>query len=90
MEICIKIGGKWHCYWIPIFRWPIQWPGPGPGPQNYEAMFKDAMILGSIREATKDLSVNVRKAVEAGVTAGLKAFQEHAGADVKVNEARGG
>jgi hypothetical protein len=85
MEICIKIAGKWHCFFIPILRWPIVWP-PGPGPQNYPAMIKDAVILGSIREAAKDLSQTVRQAVDGGITAGFEAFQRHAGADVKINE----
>jgi hypothetical protein len=85
MEICFVVGGKKHCYWIPIYVWPpiiIK----GPGPVNYQELVADASVLGSIQELTKSVGdAGVRSALQSGVAEAVKAMQKRAGAEVTVS-----
>jgi hypothetical protein len=65
MEICIKIGGKLHCFFLPVILWPIQWGRPGPGPVNYPPLFQDAIVLASLHAAAQHVTEGpIRTAVE--------------------------
>ena len=86
MQICIRYGGQLHCHQIPELQLPVLWKGPpGPGPVNYPQFLSDAMIWNTIHGLVKNIDDNhVRKAVEIGLSEGLKAMQRHAGADVEI------
>jgi hypothetical protein len=86
MTFCItdKSGQK-HCYDIPIIVWPVK-RFPPPKPHNYEGLVWDLTILTSIADIAKQISDgNVRKALEAGLSASVQAAQAHAGKDVTIN-----
>jgi hypothetical protein len=86
MEICITFGGKKHCFFLPIYQYPINWGRPGPGPVNYPALFQDAIIVASLGDLVKHVSdEGVRGALQHGVTAALKGMQDRAGKDVTIN-----
>ncbi len=86
MEICINYGGRRHCFFLPIYQIPVNWGKPGPGPVNYPALFQDAIILASIANVAKQITdESVRKSLQEGLSAGLKAAQKHAGSDVTIN-----
>ena len=88
MIICIKFGGKVHCFSIPIYEIPFKIPKVGPGPVNYEALVADATVLGSIRAAAAKVSdAKVREALEHGFSAAQEAMQQRAGADVTIRAA---
>ena len=85
MQICIKFGGKIHCFYLPILQWPVIWHKPGPGPVNYPALFQDAILLASIQKVAQELTEGtVRTAVVGGISSAFKALQQHAGADVSI------
>ena len=85
MEICITIGGKRHCFWIPIYLYPIKIV-KGPGPVNYQALISDATVVGTVREAAKNVEDReVRAALENGVNNAVKAMQGRAGEGVTVS-----
>jgi hypothetical protein len=85
MQICIQIGGKIHCFYVPVIQWPVIWHKPGPGPVNYPALFQDAVVLASLQNAAQALTEgSVRTAVVGGISSAVKALQQHAGADVTV------
>jgi hypothetical protein len=91
MEICFKLGGQWHCYYIPILFYPIDWGLPGPGPVNYPAVIQDAIILASAQKAVAKVSdETARRGVEHAITAGFAAIQKRAGADVKIGAVKAG
>ena len=86
MEICITFGGRRHCFYLPIIQVPVHWPGPGPGPVNYPALFQDAIIVASLGDLTKHINdAGVRTAVQHGLTTAVKGMQERAGKDVTIN-----
>ncbi|SHK13973.1 hypothetical protein SAMN05444159_2525 [Bradyrhizobium lablabi] len=85
MEICINYGGMRHCFLVPIVELPVSWGRPGPGPINYPAFMQDVIILASVSNTAKHIGdENVRNLVHEGVSAALRAVQEHAGADVTI------
>jgi hypothetical protein len=84
MRICIKINGHWHCFYIPIVLYPIDWPLHGP-PGNYDGLFQDAIILASAQNAVAKISdQTVRAGVENAIKAGFAAMQKRAGSDVRI------
>lgn len=86
MEICITFGGKRHCFWIPIFEYPVVIHKPGPGPVNYEALIADATLVASIQAAANKVSDSkVGAALHTGVQAAVKAMQVHAGEGVEIH-----
>lgn len=89
MRICFTIGGVQHCYYIPIFVFPITFHKPGPGPVNYPAFLVDATVIASIHEAARHVSdERVRGALQSGVEAAMGALKERAGehAEVQLEE----
>jgi len=85
MEICITFNGKRHCYWIPIYEYPITFV-KGPGPVNYQALINDATIVSTIRAAASKVSdPKVSAALHNGVQAAMKAMQAHAGEGVEIH-----
>jgi hypothetical protein len=88
MEICFTYGGKRHCFFIPIYLYPINWHIPGPGPVNYQALIQDATIVASLSDLAKHVSDDtVRGALQHGIAAAVKGMQERAGKDVTINAA---
>jgi hypothetical protein len=86
MEICFHLNGKWHCYFIPILLYPVDWGLPGPGPVNYPAFIQDAVILASAQKAVARVSdQTVRAGVERAIGAGFEAMQKRAGGEVKIS-----
>ena len=86
MEICITFGGKKHCFFLPIYRIPIDWGKPGPGPVNYPALFQDALIVSTINDLAHRVGDDkLRDALASGVQGGLKAMQGRVGKDVSIN-----
>ena len=80
MWICIKLGSRPFCFWIPIYyQIPIvKIPDPDPGP--YRGFVVDATILATINEATTHITdQTVRHALQSGVAAGMKSMQTKAG-----------
>jgi hypothetical protein len=87
MEICITIGGKRHCFWIPVYEYPIVLH-KGPGPVNYEALIHDAALVATIQAAANKVSDSkVSGALHNGVQAAVKAMQAHAGEGVEIRAA---
>ena len=85
MEICITFGGKRHCFWIPIFEYPIHIV-KGPGPVNYEALIQDAILVASVQAAANKVSDSkVGAALHSGVENAMKAMQAHAGEGVEIH-----
>jgi hypothetical protein len=85
MEICFTIGGVRHCYFIPIFVWPIHFPKPGPGPVNFPELFVDASLIASIHQAAGNISDRkVRGELLRGVEAAVAALRERAGEHVAI------
>jgi hypothetical protein len=78
MKICITIHGKRHCFYVPIYAYPIPiFHGPPPG--NYEQLFQDVSIIGSIQSAAAKVSdKGVREALEGGIKAAVLAAKKHA------------
>jgi hypothetical protein len=88
MEICIFFNGKKHCFFLPIFQFPIHWGRPGPGPVNYPALFQDAMIVATLADTAKHVvDDGVRRALQDGIAGSLKNLQQRAGKDVTINAA---
>lgn len=84
MEICIRIGGTRHCFWLPIYEYPIVLH-KGPGPVNYEALIHDATLVATIQNAANKVSdPKVSGALHNGVQAAVKAMQAHAGEGVEI------
>jgi hypothetical protein len=85
MEICFTIGGVRHCYFIPIYVWPIHWPKPGPGPVNFPELFVDAAVIASIHEVAGHISdEKVRSELQRGVQAAVGALKQRAGEHVEI------
>lgn len=84
MRICLTINGKRHCFWIPIYLYPIQIPKPHP-PENYDYLVADATIVATIAELANKLSDSrVGEAIHGGVQSAVKAMQAHAGQGVEI------
>jgi hypothetical protein len=84
MNICVTIGGREHCYEIPVIMFPIGPHRPGPGPINFPQAIREATILASVQAAADSVSdAGVRGALQNGINAALEALQKRAGAHVK-------
>jgi hypothetical protein len=87
MEICIFIRGQEHCFDIPIFEVPIPVYHPGPGPINYPALLRDAVVVASLQAATQHVQDDgVREALRTGISSAVDALQSRAGDDVRIRE----
>lgn len=88
MKVCIKVGGKVHCYLIPVFEFPVTFPHPGPGPVNYPQLVQDAFVLSSLQAAaaTKVADPGVRSALQNGISDAIRALQKRAGEHVSIEE----
>ena len=85
MEICFTIGGVRHCYFIPIYVWPIHWHKPGPGPVNFPELFVDASVIASIHEVAGHINdEKVRSELQRGVQAAVAALKQRAGEHVEI------
>lgn len=86
MRICIRLGDREICFWIPIIFYPLHPPKPDPELKGYADLITDATILASVREATKQLSnASVREALHAGLNKALEAAQDRAGSHVSLS-----
>jgi hypothetical protein len=82
MRICIKIGDRTWCFWIPIIFYPLNPPKPDPE-KEYGELIYDATILASVHAAAKQLSDGVvREALNTGVANAVAAAQKKAGANI--------
>ena len=85
MRICIKIGDRTWCFWIPIVMYPLHPPKPDPEKQYGELIY-DATILASVHAAAKQVSdPGVREALNSGVASAVAAAQKKAGAGVTLS-----
>lgn len=85
MIICFTYNGVRHCFPIPIYRIPIEFP-PHPDPGNYADLIRDATILSSINQAVSQIgNKTVQQALTQGVAAALKGMQDVAGKDVSIS-----
>ncbi|MFP5229667.1 MAG: hypothetical protein ACLGXA_18795 [Acidobacteriota bacterium] len=85
MRICIKIGDRTWCFWIPILLYPLHPPKPDPE-KEYGELIHDATILASVHAAAKQLSdAGVREALNSGVTSAVAVAQKKAGANVSLS-----
>jgi hypothetical protein len=77
MRICFKLGGKVHCFDIPILEVPIVIK-PHP-PENYERLFGDATIIATVQSLAQKIGdKGVRDAVEGGVKTAVQAMKKRA------------
>lgn len=84
LKICITINGKRHCYYIPIYFYPIQFPVPHP-PENYDYLVTDATLVATIANLADKLSdTRANEAIQGGVQTAIKAMQAHAGQGVEI------
>jgi hypothetical protein len=84
MRVCVTINGKKHCYWIPIYVYPIQILKPHP-PENYDYLVADATIVATIADLSAKLSdKKAGEAIHSGVQNAVKAMQAHAGQGVEI------
>jgi hypothetical protein len=85
MEICINVGGRVHCFVVPVYQIPIHFPRPGPDPHNYPQLFQDAILIASLQSVASQVSDGgVRGALLEGVRAATRALQARGGAHVSV------
>ena len=85
MEICFYINGQRHCYYIPIYVYPIRII-KGPGPVNYQWLVADASLIASMHEAAKNIGdEGVRSALQSGIQSAVQAMQKRAGEGVSIN-----
>jgi hypothetical protein len=85
MELCFTVDGVLHCYWIPLYEFPLSHWKPGPGPVNYPAFIRDVILVASLEAETKKISdESVQKHLLSGYQEALKAMQARAGAGVKI------
>ncbi len=85
MRICIKIGDRMWCFWIPILLYPLHPPKPDPE-KEYGELIYDATILASVHAAAKQVSDGaVREALNAGVANAVAAVQKKAGGNVTIS-----
>lgn len=85
MEICFFINGQRHCYYIPIYVYPIK-VVKGPGPVNYQWLVADASLVASVSEAAKHIGdEGVRSALQSGINNAVQVMQKRAGEGVTIN-----
>ena len=85
MRICIKIGERTWCFWIPILMYPLHPPKPDPEKQYGELIY-DATILASVHAAANQLADHgVREALNTGIANAVAAAQKKAGAGVTLS-----
>lgn len=90
MEICINIGGKRHCFYIPIYEYPIKIV-KGPGPVNYPALLADASLVASLHNAIRNIGdESVRTALQSGINNAVQAMQKRAAEGVTINLGQAG
>lgn len=90
MEICFYINGKRHCYYIPIYEYPIK-VVKGPGPVNYQWLVADASLVASVSQAIKSIGdEGVRSALQSGINNAVQAMQKRAGEGVTINMGQAG
>lgn len=83
MIICFRIGGKEHCYNIPVVEIPVPVYQHGPGPVNYPALLYDATLLASVEAAAKKVTdPGVRNALQSGINAAMQALKGRGGENV--------
>jgi hypothetical protein len=86
MRICIRLGDREICFWIPIILYPIHPPKPDPEFKDYAELITDATILASVRAVANQLSdAKVREALHGGLNKALEAAQDRAGAHVSLS-----
>jgi hypothetical protein len=86
MRICLKIGDRVLCFWIPVIFYPLHPPKPDPEMKDYAELINDATILSSVRAAANQLSdAKVREALHGGLNSALAAAQKRAGANVTLS-----
>jgi hypothetical protein len=79
MVICFKFLGRVHCFFIPIYEFPIPIFRPHP-PGNYDELIQDVAIIGSLLAASKKVADGgVREALQRGISAATEAAQKRAG-----------
>jgi hypothetical protein len=84
MEICFTIGGKKHCFILPVLVIPIEIPKPLP-PINFPEFISDAVILGSLQASAKKIAdEKVREAAECGFSGAIEALQKRIGSEVTI------
>jgi hypothetical protein len=89
MEICFTMGGKKHCFIIPIFVIPIEIPKPVP-PVNFPWLVSDAVILASLQASAKKIAdEKVREAAERGFSGAMEALQKRIGSEVTIRTVQG-
>jgi hypothetical protein len=89
MEICFYINGHRHCYYIPIYVYPVK-VVKGPGPVNYQWLVADASLVASVSEAVKNIGdEGVRSALQSGINSAVQAMQKRAGEGVTINLSQG-
>jgi hypothetical protein len=90
MEICITFGGKKHCFFLPIYEYPIIVFKPRP-PGNYDWLIHDASLVATLQHAaTKVNDSKVQEALNSGIAAAVKAMQARAGEGVEIHATRQG
>lgn len=90
MEICFYINGKRHCFYIPIYVYPVK-VVKGPGPVNYQWLVADASLVASVNEAIKSIEDGgVRSALQSGINNAVQAMQKRAGEGVTINLGQAG
>ena len=85
MLICITIGGKKHCFVVPIIEFSLAKYRPRPGPVNFPELFRDATILASVHAAASHVSdPGVREALNNGIKVSAAALANRAGEHVNI------
>jgi len=83
MVICFFLGGREHCYYIPVVEIPVPVPTPGPGPVNYPYLVYDATILASAQAlVAKITESSVQSALQNGIGAAVQALKTRGGEHV--------
>lgn len=88
MEICFKINGRVHCFWIPVIELPVFKFRTGPGPVNIPALLHDASILASVMHAAESANdERVRASIRKAAASGFESLKAAAGEDVSFRAA---
>jgi len=85
MEICFRLGGQTHCYYVPIAEWPVAWKQPGPGPVNIPWLVQDVFVLAAMQNAAgKVTETTARDVLLGGIRQAVAALQKRAGSEVTI------